>query len=270
MFNSELIIQRNTQANLDLFDLEFVASEFQYNDFRFDTLAFDKDNSSFVIIEYKNKLDFEVLNQGETYYNLLLDNRQVYIDKYNDVFKTDLKEDDFDFDKTKVLIVGPEFNKKQLLAAESPHYPFEIWKVNVNETFSISYENVVTKEIKYLQVTEEDLELSEDELLEDRSEKVTELYDVIKNRVRDEFPDANNRILIDAFAYYLNDRLICKFVFNKNFLKLYFYTNEIADTQGKLEDISGKGFEGNTYYRFKITSKEDVDYFIELFKQIYD
>ena len=268
MFNSELIIQRNTQANLNLFDLEFVATEFQYNDFRFDTLAFDKDNSSFVIIEYKNKLDFEVLNQCETYYNLLLDNRQVYIDKYNDVFKTDLKEDDFDFDKTKVLIIGPKFNKTQLLAAESPHFPFEIWKVNVNESFCISYENVVTRKMKYLQVTEEDLELTEDELLEDRSEKVIGLYDVIKNRVRDEFPNATSRILIDAFAYYLNDKLICKFVFNKNFLKLYFYTNEISDTQGKLEDISGKGLEGNTYYRFKVTSKEDADYFIELFKQI--
>ena len=268
MFNSELILQRITQNNLDLFDLEFVATEFQYNDFRFDTLAFDKNDNSFAIIEYKNKLDFEVLNQGETYYNLLLDNKQVYIDKYNDVFKTE--KADFDFDKTKVLIIGTEFNKEQLLAAESPHYPFEIWKVNVNETFCISYENVVTKEIIYLQVTKDDLELTEKELLQDRSEKVIELYDIIKNRVNDEFPNATNRILIGAFAYYLNDKLKCKFVFNKNFLKLYFYTNEITDNQGKLEDISGKGLEGNTFYRFKITSKEDVDYFIELFKQIYD
>ena len=51
------------QDNLDLFNLEFVATEFQYNDFRFDTLAFDENCNSFVIIEYKNKLDFEVLNQ---------------------------------------------------------------------------------------------------------------------------------------------------------------------------------------------------------------
>lgn len=63
MFSSELILQRNMQDNLDLFNLEFVATEFQYNDFRFDTLAFDENCNSFVIIEYKNKLDFEVLNQ---------------------------------------------------------------------------------------------------------------------------------------------------------------------------------------------------------------
>lgn len=270
MFNSELILQRNTQDNLDLFNLKFVATEFQYNDLRFDTLAFDENNNSFVIIEYKNKLDFEVLNQGESYYNLLLDNKQVYIDKYNNIFRTDFKEEDFDFDKTKVLIIGPKFNKQQIKAAESPHYPFELWKININEIFCISYENIVTNEIKYLQVSKEDLELTEDELLQDRADKIIELYEIIKNRVMDKFPNTTNRILIDAFAYYLNNKLICKFVFNKNFLKLYFYTNEITDIQEKLEDISGKGFEGNTYYRFKITSKEDVDYFIELFKQIYD
>ena len=269
-FNSELILQRNTQNNLDLFNLEFVATEFQYNDWRFDTLAFDKNNNSFVIIEYKNKLDFEVLNQCETYYNLLLNNKQVYIDKYNNVFKTDFKEDDFDFDKTKVLIIGPKFNKKQLLAAESPHFPFELWKVNLNENFRISYKNVVSEEIKYLKVSKEDLELTESELLENRSENVLELYNVLKNRVINEFPNTTKRILIDAFAYYLNNKLRCKFVFNKNFLKLYFYTNQITDTQGKLEDISGRKLEGITYYRFKLKSIEDIDYFIELFKQIYD
>lgn len=269
-FNSELILQRNTQNNLDLFNLEFVATEFQYNDLRFDTLAFDEETNSFVIIEYKNKLDFEVLNQGETYYNLLLDNKQVYIDKYNEVFKTEFKEEDFDFDKTKVLIIGPKFNKKQLASAKSPHYPFEIWKVKVNEKFCISYENVITNEIKYLQVTKDDLELTEEELLQDRSDEVIELYEGITNGVINKFPDAIKRILIDAFAYYLNDKLICKFVFLSKFLKVYFYTNEINDIKGKMEDITGKGIEGNTYYRFKLTSKEDIDYFIEMFKQLYD
>lgn len=269
MFNSELILQRNTQNNLDLFDLEFVASEFQYNDLRFDTLAFDNRTNSFVIIEYKNKLDIDVLNQGETYYNLLLDNKQVYIDKYNEVFKADFKKEDFDFDKTKVLIIGPKFNKKQLSTVESPHYPFEIWKVKINETFCISYENVVTCEIKYLRVTKDDLELTEDELLHGRSDEIVELYDIIKNRVKNEFPDATKRILIDAFSYRLNDKLICKFVFYSNFFKVYFCTNEINAIQGKLEDISGRNFEGKTYYRFNLITKEDIDYFIELFKQIY-
>lgn len=268
-FKSELILQRITQDHLDVFDLKLISSEFQYNNQRFDTLAFDINDNSFVIIEYKNKMDFEVLNQGESYYNLLLENKDIYIAKYNEVFQTNLEKEDFDFDKTKVLIIGPEFNKKQLLAAKLPYYPFEIWKVTLNENFCISYENVVTDEIKYLQVTKNDLELTEEELLQNRSDKILELYNIITNRVKNEFPDATRKILIDAFSYRLNNKLICKFMFSSNFLKVYFYTKEIKDIRGKLEDIAGKNIGGNTYYKFKLTSKEDIDYFMELFRQIY-
>ncbi len=268
-FNSELILQRITQENLDVFDLECVASEFQYNNQRFDTLAFDIKTNSFVIIEYKNKLDFEVLNQGESYYNLLLENKDVYIDKYNEVFKNNLKKEDFDFDKTKVLIIGPKFNKKQLLAAKSPYYPFEIWKVKVNEKFCISYKNVATNEIRYLQVKKEDLELTEEELLQNRSDEILEMYYSLKNRVMNEFKEVEERILIDAFSYRLNNKLICKFVFYNKLIKVYFYTKEITDRKKELEDITGKNIGGNTYYRFNLTSKEDIDYFMELFRQIY-
>ena len=171
-FNSELILQRITQENLNIFGLKLIASEFQFNSQRFDTLAFDSKTDSFTIIEYKNKMDFEVLNQAESYYNLLLENKNIYIDKFNEVFKTSFNEDDFDFNKTKVLIIGPEFIKKQLLAAKSPHFPFEIWKVKVNENYCISYENSVTKEILCLQVSEDDLKLTEEELLQNRSDEV--------------------------------------------------------------------------------------------------
>ena len=268
-FKSELILQRITRENLHIFDLKLIAFEFQYNKQRFDTLAFDIKTNSFVIIEYKNEQDSKVLNQCESYYNLLLENKNVYIDKYNEVFNTDFVKDDFDFDKTRVLIIGPEFNEEQLLAAKSPSYPFEIWKVNLNKNFCISYENVVTDETKYLQVTKKDLELTEEELLQNRSDKILKLYDILKNRVMNEFPDVTQRILIDAFSYRLNDRLICKFVFNRDSLKVYFYIKEINDSQSKLEDISGKNIEGNTYYRFELKSEDDIDYFIELFKQIY-
>lgn len=221
-FSSELILQRITQENLDVFGLKLIASEFQYNSQRFDTLAFDSKTDSFTIMEYKNKLDFEVLNQGKSYYNLLLENKNIYIDKFNEVFKISFKEEDFDFDKTKVLIIGPEFSKKQLLAAKSPNYSFEIWKVKVNESYCISYENVVTKEILYLQVSEDDLKLTEEELLQNRSDETLELYDIIKNRIMNEFPDVTKRILIDAFSYRLNDKLICKFIFYTNSLNFIF------------------------------------------------
>ena len=268
-FESELILQKNTQKNLHLFDLKMISSEFQYQEKRFDTLAFDEKSNSFAIIEYKNKLDFQVLSQAKSYYGLLLENKSVYVDKYNEVFSDDLKVNDFDFDNTRVLIIGPEFSKDQLEKAHTPDYPFEIWKADVDDNHCITYKNVVTNEIRHLQVGEDDLKLTEDELLYNKTRKTVYLYNTIKNSVENEFPDAKMNILIDAFSYWVNDKLICKFLFLKNYLKVYFYTNELKDSTGKLEDIEGKNYEGNTYYRFKLKSNEDIDYFIELFKQIY-
>ena len=44
------LVENNTE---ELFGLEFVSSEFKIGEFRIDTLCFDKENNSFIIIEYK-------------------------------------------------------------------------------------------------------------------------------------------------------------------------------------------------------------------------
>lgn len=48
-----------TEANLqELFELDFVKSEFELHGLRIDTLAFDRESKGFVIIEYKPVLQF--------------------------------------------------------------------------------------------------------------------------------------------------------------------------------------------------------------------
>jgi hypothetical protein len=43
--------------------------------FRIDTLAFDKESSAFIIIEYKKDRNFSVVDQGVAYLNLMLNNK---------------------------------------------------------------------------------------------------------------------------------------------------------------------------------------------------
>ena len=65
-FDLEKHIQKLTADNLEnIFDgLEFVKSEFQLGQFRIDTLAFDKEAKSFVIIEYKKVRDTGLIEHG--------------------------------------------------------------------------------------------------------------------------------------------------------------------------------------------------------------
>ena len=97
-FDYEIMLQSLTNARLKiLFDLEYIAYEFQFNGLtvdclasgkktkplKVDGLAFDKKTNSFVILEYKNRLNINVLNQGEDYYyNLLQKDADKLIDRY--------------------------------------------------------------------------------------------------------------------------------------------------------------------------------------------
>ena len=45
---------------------------------------------------------------------------------------------------------------------------------------------------------------------------------------------------------------------------------ELNDEKGLLRDISGTNVYGIANYEFKISSKEDLDYFIDFFRQVYN
>src|SRR5215212_6540887 len=84
-FNLEKDIQKIVENNIQsLFSLEFVASEFFLDGLRIDTLGFDNESRSFVIIEYKKDRNFTVIDQGYAYLALLLSNKADFVLLYNE------------------------------------------------------------------------------------------------------------------------------------------------------------------------------------------
>ena len=91
-------LQTLVESNLEkIFGLEFVSTEFQHDNLRIDTLAFDNENKSFVIIEYKRDKSFSVIDQGFAYLSTLLNNRAEYILEYNERKKLSLSKNDVDW-----------------------------------------------------------------------------------------------------------------------------------------------------------------------------
>ena len=84
-FSTEKEIQGLVEHNIsEIFtDLEFIRTEYQIENLRIDTVAFDKERNSFVIIEYKNKQDEDVLAQGISYYQLMMDKKGEFVILYN-------------------------------------------------------------------------------------------------------------------------------------------------------------------------------------------
>ncbi|WP_252400786.1 hypothetical protein [Bacillus stercoris] len=84
-FKKEKEIQDLCEINLQqMLGLRFVKSEFGISNFRIDTLAFDAETKSFVIIEYKNTKNFSVVDQGYAYLAAMLNHKADFILEYNE------------------------------------------------------------------------------------------------------------------------------------------------------------------------------------------
>ena len=110
-FKKEREIQNLIENNTDgIFELEFVSSEFKVGGFRIDTLCFDKENKSFIIIEYKKGKNYSLIDQGYTYLSLLLNHKSDFILEYNENKKNNLKREDIEWSTSKILFISPSFN----------------------------------------------------------------------------------------------------------------------------------------------------------------
>ncbi|MDI6689694.1 MAG: hypothetical protein QME54_04665 [Actinomycetota bacterium] len=106
-FSLEKDLQKLTEENLEtLFGLEFVQTEFQLNDRFIDTLAFNPETKSFVIIEYKKDKSFSVVDQGYAYLSLMLSNKGECILEYNEQKDKTLHRKDVDWTQSKVIFIS--------------------------------------------------------------------------------------------------------------------------------------------------------------------
>lgn len=259
-FESEYILHRLTQKHLkELFDLEFVASEIQLNGLRLDTLAFDKKCNAFVIIEYKNKFSANVLNQAQGYHDLILNNKDFFLKRLDNV-------ENVDFKKTRIMIIGPKFSTEQIKNAKSY---FELWKTSLCDNCTVSYENLKSGEIKSISINPNDLKITEEMLLENKSEKIKSLYFKLKNSVLEEFDDIEIRYLVDAFSLKVNGSIICIVKFLKSSFNIDFFADSLENAEG-LRDISQISTGGKANYQMKYSSDYDLNCFMDLFRQTYN
>jgi len=141
-FDLEREIQKITEANLKaIFGLEFVASEYNLENFSLDTLAFNKETKAFEIIEFKKKQELSVVDQGQAYLNVLLDHKEKVLLEYNELKNTNFRLKDVDWSQARVKFIAPEFTRYQKRALNLKS-PFELYEVKKYGLDIIGYERV--------------------------------------------------------------------------------------------------------------------------------
>lgn len=284
-FKLEKDIQSLIEKNLgDLFNLEFVKSELTIKSFRIDTLCYDKQNKSFVVIEYKKERNFSVIDQGYTYMSLMLNNKSDFILEYNENCGGSLKRDDIDWTQSKVIFISPHFTEYQKHSINFRDVPFELWEIKKFEnnligldqhkttseesisTISENPDDIVSKVSREVKVYSEDYHFSTKHI----SEEIKELYQLLRERILNlsevEIIPRKQYICFSKKTNFVDFEIQ-----NKN-LKLFINLKqgELEDPKQVTRDISSLiGHNGNGDYEVKVFPEDDLDYIMFLINQSY-
>ena len=297
-FKLEREIQSLVESNVnELFDLEFVSTEFTIGDFRIDSLCYDNENNCFVIIEYKKGNSYSVVDQGYSYLSVMLNNKAEFILEYNEAKNKQLKRDDVDWSQSRVVFISQSFNNYQKNSVNFKDLPFELWEIKrySNNTISLVQHNSDSKESinkvsvgknKVIEnVSKQVKVLSDEDTINGKkvSNNTKELYYHLKERFLEwEDVNANSKTHYVSFKrgkkafIYLNFRKEYIRVEILSFLKTTWNDSKPIEPKNKfILDDPKKMFEiwENDYkalYSYDIKDDKDLDYFLLMVKQKYD
>lgn len=279
-FKLEKEIQDLTEQNLKtILGLDFVRSEFSLNNFRIDTLAFDKEADAFVIIEYKRDKNFSVIDQGYAYLSLMLNNKADFILEFNENLDKTLKRNDVDWSQSRVLFISPSFTNYQREAINFKDLPIELWEIKRFENSTISFEQIqkagAQESIKTISKTDNTIDnvakeikvYTEQEHLDKATEEIKELYEKVKNSLLN-LGDLEVKPKKKYIAFVSGTNVVDIQV-QKNALKLHINLKkgELEDSKRLTRDVSNIGHYGNGDYELQFSNDEDLEYIMSLIKQ---
>lgn len=288
-FALEKEVQQLTEGNLGtIFGLEFVASEFTLHGLRIDTLAFDSEKKSFVVIEYKRDQSFSVIDQGFTYLSLVMNNRADYVLRYNQTKKVSLTKEDFDWSQTRVIFIARSFTAYQQGAINFKDLPIELWEVArytndvvLYDQIQSSTENSSINDLgtnkKIQSISKEVKSYTEESVLKSYPDGMGKIiYQHLKEKIN--LIDPN--IVVHPTKTYVAFRVANNW---RNIIAFHFFKDKLRMDILRAEPSDFKDPEKRVYYMkdsmkhfnqhissIEFTNKNDIDYGTYIIQQVYD
>jgi predicted transport protein len=296
-FKLERDIQNLVEGNtLELFQLEFVRSEFTVGKYRIDTLCYDPETNAFVIIEYKKGNSYSVIDQGYTYLQLLLNNKSDFIltlsQEKNKIYRTE----DMDWSQSRIIFISPSFNSYQKDSVNFKNIPFELYEIKrfENDTFILNKHETSSKEnidsLSNAKTSSVISEVSKEVKVFDEEHHTSKLEGAFKDKweqLREQLLELDD-IELDPKKTYINVKVNNKTVaflnFRKSSISIEIQRGNLNtdgttsknffnfdDPKNLAEERSWEwksGVKGNVYV-IKFDLKTDIDYTMFLLKQKY-
>lgn len=289
-FEYEKAIQNLVESNLGkIFNgMEFIQSEYQIDDLRPDTIAFDVERKSFVIIEYKNVINKSVVDQGISYYQLLQDRREAFVLLYNKVKGKLFDVEEVNWDETRVVFISPYFTVHQLRASGFSGLPIELYEVRKYEDGILTLNKiesnangVTTAKTKSKAKTPTTIkEYSEEEYLAGKyetqipTESTRSLFFKLKNIILDKFENLESKQKKKYVGFYSKEdgSCVCTIEVRKYKLMLTYSTikKDLLPKSQFIRDVSTIGHWGVGHFQSVINNEDDINKALPLIKIIYD
>jgi predicted transport protein len=272
VFPLERDMQRLTESNLQqIFGLDLVRSEIELHGLRIDTLAFDRESRSFVIVEYKKDRNFSVVDQGVAYL------KADFILEYNETSTQSLKRIDVDWSQSRVIFISPEFTKYQQHAIGFKDFAIQLWEIHRYKNGLVIFDEVkplATKESitaiaksssAAKKVSQEIRVYNEDDHLKTADDNIKELYTDLKSGILRHGKDIELRPKKQYVAF-RRKQAFASFVFLKSKIKAYLNIemNQINDPLKKARDVKDIGHYSSGKTEIIITEEGEIPYALSL------
>ncbi len=283
-FKLERELQNICDKNLKvLLGLQFIKSEFIIENYRFDTLAYDEENKSFVIIEYKRGQNYSVIDQGYAYLATMLNNKAEFILEYNEKLDESLKRSEIDWSQSKIIFITQNFTKFQKDTINFKDLPIELYEIKKFDNNILSFNEIkgnrITNSIANIAIQDENIKkvsaeiknYTIEECLESGSDEIIELYEKFKEKIEEMIPEVNIEPKKLYIAFRKNKKNIIDFRLQKSQMKIWLNIKrgELEDSKKLFRDVSEIGHWGNGDYEYTLNSDEELEYILSLVKQVY-
>ena len=292
-FKLEKEIQSVVESNVEtLFGLEFVKSEFSLGQFRLDSICFDNNTNSFVIIEYKKGSSYSVIDQGYSYLSLMLNNKSDFILEYNETKNKTLKRGDVDWSQSRIIFVSPSFNTYQKNSVNFKDVPFELWEIKRFSNGTIGLDQHMSSSDESIEMVEgnknsviknvgkEVKVYTQDDCFENKPDSIRELFYQLEGKVTDwegfnlDYHKNNIRlknnkkikIWIGVQQKCLHIDLLSRVDFKGNVKSVK--KKFILDDPKKLFTLRKNNY--REIYSFKLRNDKNIDYVVLMMKQKFD
>jgi predicted transport protein len=283
-FKLERDIQKLVESNLStLLNLQVVKSEFTVGKFRIDTLSFDTETNSFVIIEYKRDKNFSVIDQGFTYLSTVLENKGDLIIEYQEQFGKTVKKDTIDWSQTRVIFISQSFSDYQIESINFKDLPIELYEIRQYENDTITLNRYqsrptstsITEISKGSVITKVKSEIkvySEDDVLRWGSEEMEELYQTFRERILNLGNDIEVKYTKLYVGFKRNKSNFVDITLRKKWLRIWLNQkwNTLDDSKKIFKDVSKTGHWGNGDYEIVVSDDKNLEYILSLIRQSYE